>query len=270
MRHYILFLIILITNLQTPAFCQLPIIKNEAFKTGEKLTFELSYSSMMTGDVTAGIMTSEIHKRKWVFKNDTTYKIKVIGKTKGAFNWFLKVNDIYQTYLDVNYMIPRYFQQRVKEGEYEASRDVRFFHESKKAYFINNKNKDSDTVKIEYNVQDLISGIYFARTFNADTLKIHDKISIPIFLDDTVYNTKLTYIGEKTIETSIGKIACLKFNPSVQTGGMFKDDDKLVVYISNDKNHLPILAESEIMVGKVKIELVKYSGLRNNFSSLQN
>jgi len=270
MRYFLLTLAFTsLLLLSSQAIDQLPVIENHAFKTGEKLTFELSYSSMMTGDVTAGIMTSKIHKNKWVISGDTTYRIKVTGKTKGAFNWFFKVNDVYQTYLDEKYMVPRYFSQRVKEGEYEASRDVRFFHESKKAWFINNKNQDSDTVQIDYNVQDLISGMYFARTFNSDSLEFNDIISIPIFLDDSVYHTNLKFIGRKTIETSLGKVACLKFNPSVQTGGVFKDDDKLVVYISDDKNHLPILAESEVMVGKIKIELIKYSGLRNDFVSLE-
>ncbi len=269
MRYFLLISTFALIISSSQALDQLPVIENHAFKTGEKLTFELSYSSMMTGDVTAGIMTSEIHKNKWVIRGDTTYNIKVVGKTKGAFNWFFKVNDVYQTYLDEKYMIPRHFSQRVKEGEYEASRDVRFFHESKKAWFINNKNQDSDTVYIDYNVQDLISGMYFARTFNSDSLKINDIISIPFFLDDSVYQTKLKFIGRKTIETSLGKVACLKFNPTVQTGGVFKDDDKLVVYISDDKNHLPILAESEVMVGKIKIELIKYSGLRNRFTSLK-
>lgn len=269
MRHLIITLSLILSVYSLKALDQLPVIENNAFQTGEKLTFELSYSSMMTGDITAGIMTSEIHKNKWVVRGDTTYNIKVIGKTKGAFNWFYKVNDVYQTYLDEKYMIPRYFRQRVKEDEYEASRDVKFYHESKKAWFINNKNQDSNTVSIDYNVQDLISGIYYARTFNSDSLIINDQISIPFFLDDTVYNTNLKYIGKETVETSLGKVACLKFNPSVQTGGVFKDDDKLVVYISDDKNHLPILAESEVMVGKIKIELIKYSGLRNNFTSLK-
>jgi len=270
MKHIFFSIVLFAFCYSVSAIDQLPKVKNEAFKTGEKLTFSLSYSSMMTGDVTAGIMTSEIYSKKWVVKGDTTFRIKVVGKTKGAFNWFFKVNDVYQTYLDEKYMVPRYFSQRVKEGDYEASRDIHFFHESNKAYFINNKNQDSDTVRIGYDVQDLISGIYFARTFNADTLKINDKISIPFFLTDSVYYTKLKYIGKETIKTSIGKVACLKFNPSVQTGGVFKDDDKLVVYISDDKNHLPILAESEVMVGKVKIELTKYSGLKNKFSSLKN
>ncbi len=251
------------------SFDQLPCPENRAFTTGEKLTFKLFYSSMMTGDVTAGIMISQINKHKYIVRGDTTYFVNVVGKTKGAFNWFFKVHDVYQTFIDVKHLVPRYFLKRVKEGDYSASRDVKFYHEQKKAYFVNNKNNDSGAVNIDYNVQDLISAIYYARTFDADTMKINDVISIPFFLDDSVYRTQLRFVGKASVVTKIGRVNCLKFKPSVLTGGVFKDDDKLLVYISDDKNHLPVLAESEVMVGKVKIELVDYAGLRNEFSSLE-
>ncbi len=241
---------------------------NQAFTNGEKLTFRLFYSSWMTGNVTAGEMVAEIAKKNYVVRGDTSYHIKVVGKTKGSFNWFFKVNDVYQTYLDINHLIPRYFMKRIKEGDYSDSRDISFYHENGFAKVVNNKNKKIDTVSIMPHVQDLISAIYYARTFDADTLKINDPIHLDFFLDDAVYQTKLTYIGKETIKTSVGKVKCLKFKPSVLTGSVFKDEDKLIVYISDDKNHLPILAESEVMIGKVKIELTNYDGLKNPFSSL--
>lgn len=246
----------------------LPVRKNTAFGQGEKLTFRLYYSSWMTGNVTAGEMVAEINKRKYIVRGDTTLNIKVTGVTKGAFSRFFKVNDLYQTFIDVNYLVPRYFIKRIQEGDYEDSRDVQFFHEKQKASYLNNKNQDSGTVSILPHVQDLISAIYYARTFNADTLKINDFIIIDFFMDKKVYQTKLIFTGRETIKTSIGKVKCLKFKPSVLTGSVFKDEDKLEVYISDDKNHLPILAESEVMIGKIKIELTDYFGLKNAFTSI--
>jgi hypothetical protein len=35
------------------------------------------------------------------------------------------------------------------------------------------------------------------------------------------------------------------------------------LWISDDRNHIPILARSEVIVGSVKMELVKFTGLRN-------
>jgi hypothetical protein len=246
----------------------LPKRTNTAFQEGERLKFELYYSSWVTGNVTAGEMVAEINKRKYIVRNDTTYNIKVVGKTKGTFNVFYKVKDVYQTFIDINHLVPRFFLKRVREGNYSDSRDVHFYHEEQRAKVINNKRKDTGNVFIQNHVQDLISAIYYARTFNSDTINVNDPIPIDFFLDREVYRTKLVYLGKETIKTSIGKVRCLKFKPYVLVGSVFKDEDKLMVYISDDDNHLPIKAESEIAIGSVSMELIEYKNLRNPFSSL--
>jgi len=177
MKNFIFTIILVGLNLYASAnFQELKKVSNIAFTNGEKLSFRLFYSSTMTGNVTAGEMISEISSKNYIVRGDTTLNIKVIGKTKGAFSWFFKVNDVYQTYVDVNYMIPRYFIKRISEGDYEDSRDVKFYHEKQRVDYINNKNKTSGSLKIGKNVQDLISAIYYARTFNTDTFKLNDDI----------------------------------------------------------------------------------------------
>ena len=51
------------------------------------------------------------------------------------------------------------------------------------------------------------------------------------------------------------------------TGEVFDDPYPLSVWITDDKNHIPVLLESKIIVGSVKIELIKYSGLANPLTS---
>jgi hypothetical protein len=49
---------------------------------------------------------------------------------------------------------------------------------------------------------------------------------------------------------------------------VFKDDDDLTVWITDDMNHIPVLAEAEILVGSIKMELKDYRGLRNPLAKL--
>jgi len=42
----------------------------------------------------------------------------------------------------------------------------------------------------------------------------------------------------------------------------------MTLWITDDKNHVPILAKSKIIVGNLKAELMEYEGLKNEFSSL--
>jgi hypothetical protein len=46
-------------------------------------------------------------------------------------------------------------------------------------------------------------------------------------------------------------------------GRVFKDDEDLSVWISDDENKIPILIQSKVIVGSIKAELISYEGLAN-------
>lgn len=247
---------------------QLRRIKNEAFARGEKLVYKAYYDSFLTGKVTAGEAVFEIQKEDKKIANRSTYHIELIGRTKGAFNWFNKVYDRYETFIDEKAIIPWVFIRRVREGNYIANQDVTFNHFKKVAYFKDNKNGTSVNIAVPDYTQDIVSAIYFARTFDFASAKENDEFSITFMLDDSVYTTKIIYIGKETLKTEVGRVNCLKLRPEVLTGSVFAQQYPLTLWISDDKNLVPILAESEILIGSVKIELIKYKGLANPFKSL--
>ena len=45
------------------------------------------------------------------------------------------------------------------------------------------------------------------------------------------------------------------------TGEVFAEKYPMFVWVSDDENHVPIMGESEVVVGSVKMELIHYSGL---------
>jgi hypothetical protein len=55
----------------------------------------------------------------------------------------------------------------------------------------------------------------------------------------------------------------LKFRPIIQKGRVFKKEEDLNVWISDDGNHIPIRAQAEILVGSIKMDLLEYKGLAN-------
>ncbi len=48
---------------------------------------------------------------------------------------------------------------------------------------------------------------------------------------------------------------------------VFKGDDDMTIWVSDDANKIPIRIKSAIKVGSIKVDLTKYSGLKNSFSS---
>ncbi|QLH45246.1 MAG: DUF3108 domain-containing protein [Bacteroidota bacterium] len=64
---------------------QFPIVKNNAFKRGEKLTYRIHY-----GFIDAVVATIEILPEVKKFGDRNTMHIVGIGKSKGTFDFFLK------------------------------------------------------------------------------------------------------------------------------------------------------------------------------------
>ena len=65
----------------------------------------------------------------------------------------------------------------------------------------------------------------------------------------------------------MGRYRTLVFEPDVIAGNVFKDGDKMKMYVSNDANKIPLQIESPISVGSVKMVLKSYKGLRFPFTA---
>jgi hypothetical protein len=54
----------------------------------------------------------------------------------------------------------------------------------------------------------------------------------------------------------------------VITGRVFKNDDDMVVWFSNDNNYIPIRIRFNIFLGAIYCDLSQYSGLKYPFEAL--
>ena len=116
-------------------------------------------------------------------------------------------------------------------------------------------------------IQDMISSFYYARTLNFDNLKKGDTFEFKCFMDEEVFLLKVKFVGEEQIHIRKGRFNCLKFVPVIQTGRLFQDESDVNFWVTNDANRIPILVKAKIPVGIIKMHLVEWEGLKNDFSS---
>lgn len=232
-------------------------IENNAWHSGEKLKYKVYYESLLTGKVNAGTATLEVKNSNRLFNGREVYHIVGLGKSNRAFDLFFKVRDRFESYVDKQGIFPHLFIRRTLEGNYSKDDDVTFDHKNLKA------TSSNETKKISRYMQDIVSASYFARTLSADTLKEGDNLSMNFFLDDSAYISVIQFQGRQIVETELGKFRCLTFKPMVVTGEVFSNPYPMTLWITDDENKLPVLIKSAVIVGSVKIELIKYSNLRN-------
>ncbi len=236
-------------------------VNNEVFKRGEELYFKVYYDAVLTGKVVAGMASLKVTEENKIIGGRNTYHVVGLGKSLGMFNLFFKVVDNYETYIDEEGMFPWVFIRRVNEGGYKISQDITF--DQRKGKTISQKK----TINTPKYVQDIISAFYYARTYDFTNAKSGDIYPVDFYIDDSVYTSKIKYLGKEVVTTDLGTFNCLKFKPMVAVDKTFKDPYPMTLWVTDDKNRMPIIAESGIRVGKVKMELVKYSGLLNPLSS---
>ncbi len=227
-------------------------VTNEAYKRGEKLTYRIHY-----GFIDAVTATIEVTDENKQFAGRNTLHVVGIGKSKGTFDFFFKVRDRYESYIDEEALIPWFFGRRIDEGGYKTAQDYAFNHAAKK---VTDKGK---TYTIWENTQDMISGFFLARTMDLGAYPEGHIFSVPTIVDGEMYNLQIKFKGRETLKTSFGKIKCLKFVPILQKGRIFKREEDLMVWLSDDKNHIPIYAKAEILFGSLKIDLTSFKGLTN-------
>lgn len=233
---------------------------NKTFAGGEELTYRFYYDAWLA-NVTAGFGTVSVSKRTERMGGQPVYHIVGEGKSKGMFNLFYKVHDRFESWIDTVTLHPYRFTRYTREGGYKKDDVVTFDQVEGKAV------SRTGNRKIKPGTHDVISAFYFARNLDMSSAKPGDVFPVSFFLDDSVYTSAVKFLGRDTIKIESGTFSCLKFKPMVATGAVFSDPYPMVLYVSDDRNHIPLLAESAIVVGKVKMELSKFKGLRHPMKS---
>lgn len=86
-----------------------------------------------------------------------------------------------------------------------------------------------------------------------------------MFIDDETTKFKLKFAGREDITTKFGVVPSMIFKPMVQSGRVFKEQESLTVWISDDDNRLPIRIKADLAVGSIKADLDAFKGLNNPF-----
>ncbi len=230
--------------------------ENDAFQRGEFLKYRVFYDSWMTSWLTAGYGTMEIDPEWAVINGRETYHITVTGTSAGLFNLFYKVRDRFESYLDRQALMSLKFIRRTHEGNYKRNDDVVFDHKNLKA-------TSTRAVKdITPYVQDMVSAFYYVRTWDFSDARENDRYYLDFFLDDSLYHSEIIFLGRENIKTDFGRIDCLKFKPRVASGEIFQEQYPMELWVTDDRNKIPVMIRSAVIIGSVKIELIGYQGLR--------
>lgn len=233
--------------------------KDDAFDSGEWFKFRIHY-----GIINAGYATLEV--KDAIKNNKKVFHVVGKGYTTGMSRFFFKVDDLYESYFDKVTGNPYQFVRKIDEGGYKKNQEGFFSQDPNRVLVKDYKNKTEKTFLLPSNTQDILSAFYYLRNHpNVDKLKIGESIAIDMFFDEETTKFKLKFMGREDINTKFGVVPTMIFKPLVQSGRVFKEEESLTVWISNDANKIPVRIKASLAVGSIKADLDGFKGLKNSF-----
>ncbi|MEL6865068.1 MAG: DUF3108 domain-containing protein [Bacteroidota bacterium] len=238
---------------------------NSAFEAGEEVVYKLYYNWNFIW-LPAGEVVFQVREL------EKEYHISAKGRTYTSYEWFFKVRDHYEVYVDKNTLLPSVSIRNVHEGGYHLYDKITYDQDNYKTHSLRGKTKEKAVLRsfdVDNCMHDILSIIYYVRNIDFDTYEAGQRFPVKIFMDKEVWSLQVKYEGKdgrKKIKGK-GRFETIKLSPELIVGGIFKEDAKMNVWVSDDANRMPILIESPVSVGSVKAVLKSYHGLRHDLSS---
>jgi hypothetical protein len=232
-------------------------IPNDSFRAGESYDYKVKY-----GFLTIGEAEVDVDEKIYLINSRPCYKVNVLGKTAGLTDVF-KVRNTYRSYVDTLAFIPHKFIYSARENTYKRDQVMSFDHQKNEV--VKTEKEESKTFNVPNNIQDVISGYYFLRTIDFSKFSIGQTVTSPLFFDENLYQMKIKYAGKGIVHTRFGKMRVLKLNPILPKNDLFKSENAIRIWVSDDKNRVPLKIEVDFSFGTIDMEIKNYKGVKYPF-----
>ena len=245
-------------------------VSDHVFGSGEEISYTVSYNWGPVW-VNAGIVSFSVSQE--LYKGKNTFHLKASGKTFPSYDLLFMVRDYYDSWIEPTQLTPLDFRRYTYEGGYSLLNTLNFNYSDKKIITntkTNNNPQRTDTVDLAPCSFDMLGAIYYIRSLDFSSFKEGSKQQVKVFIDDGYYDINIRFLGKEMVENSDGKVyRCLKFAAKMVQGTIFKGDEDVLVWVSDDANKVPIYIEAKIIVGTVKAHLKDGKGLINPMRALE-
>ena len=218
-------------------------IENTAFGPGEYLEF-----GVYLGFLHAGSATLEVDDIVEI-RGELCYHLKSTARSNAAVSVLYQVNDLVESFMDVENLYSLRYEKHLSEGNYKADKTVSFDQEAQLAFY------PKDTLQIFECTQDALSALYYVRTLD---FNVGDTIPVPNHESKKNYPINVIVHKRERISVPAGEFDCILIEPIMKATGIFKQKGKLSVWVTDNDDKMPVMMKSKIPVGSVSARLTGF------------
>lgn len=225
------------------------------FVVGEELTYNVSYAFLDIGQIRIKLL-----ERVGPDTNNSFHAIAFIDSYSGIP--FVDLHTIYESKFGRE-IYSRWFRSRVKDGRRWYATVYTYDYPAGKMYFEKYWwGKDSievrDSLTLDTLYQDGLSLYYYARK----NLRLNSTVVVPTMISEEKVRTIIDFKNKRTsvtIDAVDYPVDVVEFDGVAEFEGIYGLTGEFQGWFSNDDAHVPILAKMQVIIGNVRIELMKWN-----------
>jgi|GEM_PF-2241135 len=227
-------LMVSMTLLVTSRISSQSTIREEIFRVGERFIYDLSFWG-----IRAGTQTIEVLSRDTI-EGHPVYCILSQSRSIGPARLLYKLNDVLESYFDVQQLSTRRLIENIQEGEDQSNSITNLDLENHKATIREDQEPDIKVIDIPSQVVDNVSLIYYLRTLD---LKVGDSFPINIISRRGLKEGRGSVVKKKRV---------VKSRWGVRSVLVVEDEAKKIqVWFSDDSRKIPVRIEVATGAGRL-------------------
>lgn len=221
----------------------------QAFQPGEALTYNISWSKM----ITAGTAVMEV-KAETLKNGKAALKFIVTGRSTGLVDKVFPVNDTVQSVFDPSTMESLSYSLQQSHGRRKVRRELVFDHARKKV--VSTLNNDApENLDIPDQVQDALSSLYYLRTIEDFT--IGKVITVNVFDSGKNWAIEVYTLGREKVKAPAGEFTTIKVKTHPKYEGVFMHKGEVFMWLTDDGRKVPVIMKSTLTVGSFVFTLTE-------------
>lgn len=242
-----------------------------AFQAGEWMDFVLHYK---WGAINTDVGTATVTLDSLTYNGEKAFLCSAYGKTTRMFDMFFKVREDFKSWFTRDGLRPLKFTRNTYEGGYEARNTYHYDWNSAEPHiaadvYSSKRGQRDLQLPLTPCTFDLPALFFFARNMDFDAVVPGRKYPMTFAIDDDVYNVYFILYGRETIKVKgLGTVNTIKFAAKLLEGEVFKGEEDMLIWVTDDENRLPVYFEAPLLVGAATGRMTGWGGLKHPFTSL--
>lgn len=218
------------------------------FAVGETLTYDVSYSGM----VTAGSAVTRVIQKRSSF-NATAYEITADGRPVPLIQRLYPVYYKMDTLLDSSTLLSQWTGLFSDENGNKRQTSMRFDRPARLVHYEMTVPTPVKTdLAIAAGTQDGLALLYALRTRQ---FRSGERLTVPVADDGSLYSVEVETVGRERVTTRLGQMECWNLRITIVNDKKEPVGRNIGVWLSSDPKHLPVKIQAELPVGSFVLSL---------------